>query len=44
MNRGDRRELIFMDDEVLNYMGVEPDQDEKQGKLAVRERGEPDRH
>jgi len=25
-------------------MGIEPDQDEKQGKLAVRERGEPDRH
>ena len=33
-----------MVDEVLNYMGIEPDQDEKQGKLAVRERGEPDRH
>ena len=33
-----------MVDEVLNYMGVEPDQGEKQGKLAVRERGEPDRH
>ncbi|MEI6023983.1 MAG: penicillin-binding protein 2 [Phycisphaerales bacterium] len=33
-----------MIDATLNYMGVEPDQSEKQGKLAVHERGEPDRH
>ncbi len=33
-----------MIDEVLNYMGVAPDQAEKQAKIAARERGEPDRH
>lgn len=35
------REMI---DETLNYMGVEPDQGEKQAKLAVHERGASDRH